>query len=72
MNSISDAGVSALMLHAACVSAALNVRINLAAIRDTEFVGWKEEEVSSLRRTSDSMLEETLGIVNRKIAGSRG
>jgi len=72
VNSISDAGVSALMLHAACVSAALNVRINLAAIRDTEFVGWKEEEVSSLRRTSDSMLEETLGIVNRKIAGSRG
>ena len=71
-SSVSDAGVSAMMLHAACESAAINVLINLAGIRDTEFVGWKEEEVSSLRRTSESKLRETLEIVNRRIAASPG
>jgi methenyltetrahydrofolate cyclohydrolase len=68
-NSASDAGVSALMLHAAAESAALNVRINLAGIRDTEFVGWRTEEISSLRRTSAGKLEEILEIVDRRIAG---
>jgi formiminotetrahydrofolate cyclodeaminase len=67
-NSVSDAGVSALMLHAACESAALNVRINLAEIRDTEFVGWRTEEVASLRRTSANKVEEIMGIVNRRIS----
>jgi len=67
-SSVSDAGVSALMLHAACESAALNVRINLAGIRDSEFVGWKEEEVSTLRRTSESKVREVMEIVDRRIA----
>src|SRR5712692_2416499 len=61
-NSASDAGTAAQMLHAACESAALNVRINLAAIRDTEFVGWRSEELSSLRRTSGRKMEEILRI----------
>jgi len=69
VNSASDAGVSALMLSAACESAALNVRINLAGIRDMEFVGWRTEEISSLLRTSGRKLEEILQIVNRRIAG---
>lgn len=68
-NSASDAGVSAVMLHAACESGALNVQINLAAISDTEFVGWKTEEIVSIRRTSAKKLEEILEIVNRRIAG---
>ncbi len=59
-NSLSDAGVSALMIRAACESAALNVRINLNGINDEEFVGWKSEEVTSLLRTSKSMAEEIL------------
>lgn len=66
-NSVSDAGVSALMLHAACEGAALNVKINLAGINDPEFVGWKSEEVESLLRTSKMMLEETMEVVTRKI-----
>jgi formiminotetrahydrofolate cyclodeaminase len=37
-NSISDAGVAALMLHAGCEGAALNVNINLGSIRDADFV----------------------------------
>jgi methenyltetrahydrofolate cyclohydrolase len=37
-NSISDAGVAALMLHAGCEGAALNVNVNLNSIRDADFV----------------------------------
>ena len=67
VNSISDAGVSALMLHAAVESAALNVRINLNSLTDSEFVGWKSEELESLRSTSAMMLEEIQGIVAEKL-----
>ena len=66
-NSISDAGVSALMLHAACEGAALNVKINLNTLSDTDFVGWKSEEVESLLKSSKMMLEETQGIVGEKM-----
>ena len=66
-NSISDAGVSALMIHAACESAALNVKLNLTSLADTEFVGWKSEEVDSLLKTSRMMLEEAMEIVGGKM-----
>ncbi len=69
-NSASDAGVSALMLHAACEGAALNVKINLNGLSDGEFVGWKSDEVESLLKTSRMMLEETSEIVAAKIKGS--
>ncbi|MBI5474612.1 MAG: cyclodeaminase/cyclohydrolase family protein [Ignavibacteriae bacterium] len=69
-NSISDAGVSALMLHAACESAALNVRINLNGLADTEFVHWKSDELISLLKTSRMMLEETQAIVAGKMKQS--
>jgi methenyltetrahydrofolate cyclohydrolase len=67
VNSISDAGVSALMLQAACESAALNVRINLNGLSDSEFVGWKSDEMISLLKTSRMMLEETQSIVAEKM-----
>lgn len=67
VNSASDAGVSALMLHAACEGAALNVKINLNSLDDAEFVGWKSEEVSSLLKTSKMMLEEAMEIVSEKM-----
>ena len=69
-NSLSDAGVSALMFHAACESAALNVRINLSGIHDVEFVGWKSEELVTLLRTSKHMSEEILSRVNAAISPS--
>jgi formiminotetrahydrofolate cyclodeaminase len=68
-NSLSDAGVSVLMLHAACESAALNVKINLHSITDTEFVGWRSEECASLLRTSKAMAEEIMRTVKEKISG---
>ncbi|HXX64957.1 MAG TPA: cyclodeaminase/cyclohydrolase family protein [Bacteroidota bacterium] len=67
VNSVSDAGVSALMLYAAVESAALNVRINLNSLGDSEFVGWKSEELESLRNTGRMMLEEIQGIVADKL-----
>jgi formiminotetrahydrofolate cyclodeaminase len=67
VNSVSDAGTAALMLHAASEAAALNVRINLNGLTDTEFVGWKSEEVETLLRTSRMMLEEAQEIVASKM-----
>jgi formiminotetrahydrofolate cyclodeaminase len=67
VSSVSDAGVSAYMLHAAVEGAALNVRINLNNLNDSEFVGWKTDEMESLRNTSRMMLEEIQGIVADKL-----
>jgi len=66
-NSISDAGVSALMLRAALEGAAMNVEINLKGIDDSEFTGWKSEEVSSLQRTCRIEVEQILDIVRAKL-----
>ncbi len=63
VNSISDAGVAALMLHTAAESAALNVLINLNSINDTEFVGWNSDEVATLQRTCKTQTEEILAII---------
>jgi len=70
-NSLSDAGVSALTLNAAAEGAALNVQINLSSIKDTEFVGWRSEEVASLLKTSKMKTEEVMSVVRCKISGPR-
>jgi len=67
VNSVSDAGVSGLMLHAASQGAALNVRINLNGLDDADFVGWKSDEVASLLKTSGMMMEELQAIVDEKL-----
>ncbi len=67
VNSISDAGVAAIMLHAAAEAASLNVKINLNSLDDSEFVGWKSDEVETLLRTSRMMLEEAQEIVASKM-----
>ncbi|MBI3766206.1 MAG: cyclodeaminase/cyclohydrolase family protein, partial [Ignavibacteriales bacterium] len=66
-NSVSDTGVSALMLYAAAESAALNVQINLSSITDSEFTGWHGEEVVSLLRTSRGAVERALELAREKI-----
>jgi formiminotetrahydrofolate cyclodeaminase len=67
-NAVSDAGVSALMLHAACSGAALNVRVNLKTLDDPEFIGWKREELESILNTSSMMLDEIHTIIDDKLA----
>lgn len=69
VNSASDAGVSALMAGACIEAAALNVKINLPGITDTEFTEWKASEVATIRRTGREAVEEILAIVAEKIGG---
>lgn len=66
-SAVSDAGVSALMLHAAAAGAALNVKINLNALSEPDFVGWKSEEVESLLNTSSMMLEEIQAVIDSRL-----
>ena len=61
-NSITDAGVAALMIQAACKGAALNVKVNLGAITDAEF----SAEVSSAMMQYD---ETTTRIAGEILAG---
>lgn len=70
INAISDAGVGAIMFHAACEAAALNVKINLASLQDADFVGWKSEDMQSLLNTSRAMAEETQEMVAGRMAGT--
>jgi formiminotetrahydrofolate cyclodeaminase len=58
------------MLHAALEGAALNVRINLNGLNDPEFVGWKTDEVQSLRSTSALVLEEIQSVVDERLQRS--
>jgi formiminotetrahydrofolate cyclodeaminase len=64
VNSISDAGVSALMLEAACKSAALNVRINIATLQDEEFVKKTTQEVDSILLNVDRTARQVLARVH--------
>jgi hypothetical protein len=42
-------------------------RINLNSLDDPEFVGWKEDDLQSLRSTSALMLEEIQAIVEEQL-----
>ncbi len=68
INSLSDAGVSALMIGAGIEAAALNVRINLSGINDVDFVSWKSSEISSILKTGKDAVEEILSIVGEKLS----
>jgi formiminotetrahydrofolate cyclodeaminase len=67
INSVSDAGVSALMIGAAIEAAALNVKINLSGITDMEFTEWRSSEVASILKTGRAAVGEILAIVGEKI-----
>lgn len=58
VNSISDAGVSALMLEAAWAGAALNVRINLQTLEDTTFVEETKAKLGELQTKVESLRGE--------------
>jgi methenyltetrahydrofolate cyclohydrolase len=48
-NSLSDAGVAALMLQAGCEGAALNVKINLGSLSDTNFIDQTKSKTEHYR-----------------------
>jgi formiminotetrahydrofolate cyclodeaminase len=69
-NSASDVGVAALMFHAACGSAELNVRINLVSLKDEAFVQQTTEKARELTEKVKQLASETLLLVNRSINGA--
>jgi glutamate formiminotransferase/formiminotetrahydrofolate cyclodeaminase len=66
-NSLSDAGVAACMLAAACEGAAMNVKINLSALEDKIFVGVVGEEINSYLEIVRPTAALIVTLVNSKI-----
>jgi formiminotetrahydrofolate cyclodeaminase len=68
VNSISDAGVAALMLHAACLGAKLNVRINLGSLKDLVFVQKTTSRTEALSKRVEVMSRDILKRVNESLS----
>jgi formiminotetrahydrofolate cyclodeaminase len=66
-NSLSDAGVSILLLQAAAQGAALNVRTNLPGLEDTAFHDEACEKVVILSKKIDSVVSEVMSAIIAKM-----
>ncbi len=66
VNSISDAGVAALMAKAAIEGAIYNVKINLSGFEDKGFVDHMSKECRELSESSDILAAQIKGIVESK------
>jgi formiminotetrahydrofolate cyclodeaminase len=60
VNSISDAGVAALLIQTACAGAALNVYINLASLQEGGFVQQTKEEVQEIQSAVERTCLDTV------------
>lgn len=67
LNVVSDAGVAVLAAYAGLRSAALNVYINLAGIKDEAFVTEKGGELESIMAGCDDLAEEVYHLVKSKL-----
>ncbi len=67
VNAVSDAGVAALLAEAALRSAALNILINLGAIKDEEFVNWGSRTLNRLLEGTAELKEEIYQLVVSKL-----
>jgi formiminotetrahydrofolate cyclodeaminase len=68
-NVVSDAGSAALAARAGAESAALNVRINLRALKDVEFAARCRDELQALLDRGDLAARRTLDLVQQAIGG---
>ncbi|MEZ5360469.1 MAG: glutamate formimidoyltransferase [Candidatus Zixiibacteriota bacterium] len=66
-NSITDAGVGALMAKAAMDGAILNVRINLSGLADKDFVKKLTGEIEGYKARGEALADEIARIVEQKI-----
>ncbi len=66
-NSISDAGVAAIMAFAAAQAASLNILINLSTVSDEDFIGKLKTEQNRVLKEIKGVYEETLQLVNSKL-----
>lgn len=67
VNSVSDAGVSACMGHAALVGASLNVYINLSSIEAETERNSMRRETEALRGTGEKLFREVKDLVESKL-----
>ena len=68
VNSISDAGVAALMIHAGCLGAKFNVHINLGSLTDQIFIQETSARAAQLSHQVETVSHEILDLVNRSIS----
>jgi len=66
-SSLSDTGVAALMLHAGCEGAALNVKINLGSLSDADFVSQTKTKVEHYRTSLETSSSDILASVNKQL-----
>ncbi|GIM28711.1 formiminotransferase-cyclodeaminase [Clostridium polyendosporum] len=66
-NAVSDAGVAAIMLHAGIEGAMLNVKINLASIKNEDIIKEVSKEAINILETSGVRKEEILNKVYKYI-----
>jgi formiminotetrahydrofolate cyclodeaminase len=66
-NSLSDAGVAALMLQAGCEGAALNVKINLFSLSDTDFVIRTKSQVDQILTAIHNSSSEVIDRINKSL-----
>jgi formiminotetrahydrofolate cyclodeaminase len=66
-NSITDAGVSALLAQTGVQAAMLNVRINLSSIKDEDYVIQVTTELQELLQETMQKSAEILGIVDKNL-----
>lgn len=66
-NSISDAGVAAILAYAAAQGASLNILINLSTISDEDFVGKLKTEQARVLKIIKDIVEEAKHIVEEKL-----
>jgi formiminotetrahydrofolate cyclodeaminase len=64
---ISDAGVAVMAAYAGLKSAALNVRINAASLKDRAFAEVQLAELDSLLQTGEQAVEQIYQIVGDKL-----
>lgn len=66
-NAVSDAGVAALLAHAAVHGALLNVQINAKAIKDAPYRAGAGERARELAQRADVLRDEAVATVGRRL-----
>ncbi|RPI06897.1 MAG: methenyltetrahydrofolate cyclohydrolase [Ignavibacteriae bacterium] len=66
-NSISDAGVAALMIQAAGEGAALNVKINLGSIQDSHFTNQTHARLEQVRTSLEALASQILNRIAKQL-----
>ena len=66
-NSITDAGVAALLANGAVEGAALNVKINLSFIKDEKFCTRMSGDVARIEEESEQLANQIMETVNSKL-----